>query len=326
MKNNILKIGCPNYWNLHPLNTELITHLHRSTEISYGVPSIINSYLGKGFVSLAPCSSVCLFTQEQFEIAIPMGITATGKVKSVYWGFYPEHKVFLEFLSERVTLLKKIIESTQQVFNQDPRKIAHHIYKESRNIPKLESSCIPALKISKDSASSTMLTKIFVNLLFGSDFYFTALSKNEGIRHPKQRSFELLIGDDALKQRPRFYQIIDLGELWQTLTTLPFVYAVWQSRGLSPNGWRRNLIHLGELAEKKMKASPTSYLDRLSPYDQEGTQISLINYWKTLRYLLTKDDFKGLLLFLCLTREEEPTSPHASSSLEKIIRWQELLF
>jgi predicted solute-binding protein len=324
-KNSMLKIGWVPYWNLHPFKIELLNHPTLFAEISYGVPSLINKWLEQGTISLAPCSSVCLFTQEKFEMAVPLGIAATGKVQSVYWGTQPEHEEFITTLENRKKIFSDIIKSANHTFGNNARKIAKYVYQTALKIPTLQVSSIPALHVTKESATSVMLTRVLFHLFFGDNFYYIARSKCQNNQDTKHRPMELLIGDEALKQRKKFHKIIDLGDLWYELTALPFVYAVWQSRGLTLNGWRRNIMSLGDRAEKKMKASPSFYLNTSSSLEQSEDNISLMTeYWKNLRYSLTIDDFKGLLLFLCLTRETQSPYKCTDSSLIKIIRWQEL--
>lgn len=44
----------------------------------------------------------------------------------------------------------------------------------------------------------------------------------------------LVIGDRAMKLRSRHDHIIDLGEEWERLAGMPFVYAVWAGRNITP--------------------------------------------------------------------------------------------
>ena len=80
----------------------------------------------------------------------------------------------------------------------------------------------------------------------------------------------LLIGDQAIRFRQRFgdrYRYFDLGEQWQQLTALPFVYALWLVRpelkeaSVIARRLRRqrdqNLSRLGELSASQDGFDPT---------------------------------------------------------------------
>jgi chorismate dehydratase len=98
----------------------------------------------------------------------------------------------------------------------------------------------------------------------------------------------LVIGDRALKQRPRAKYIYDLGSAWKEMTGLPFVFAAWVSNKKLPatliadfnraNEWglisldlivRQQQNHLYDL--HKYYTENISY--RLDEYKQEGMQL-----------------------------------------------------
>ena len=101
-KAKTLKLGWIPYWNLWPFKCELNRLNHGPLEVRSGVPSRVNSWLETGQVQLAPCSSICLITKPELEMALPLGVASDGPVLSVYLGFYREHQELLEALKEGV--------------------------------------------------------------------------------------------------------------------------------------------------------------------------------------------------------------------------------
>ena len=74
-----------------------------------------------------------------------------------------------------------------------------------------------------------------------------------------------------------------------------------------------------------MQVDPAYYAPPSLPRDDLGKEISLANYWKCISYQLGSEDFKGLLLFLCLSRNFQVV-PKIDVVAEKIIRWQQFNF
>jgi predicted solute-binding protein len=320
-----IRLGMIPFWNLLPLRMELSKQVSQDITVRVGVPSSVNQWLQEGLVDLAPCSSICLVSRD-FEMALPLGVSSFGPVKSVYLAFHPEHEPFLERIQFVQPYLKEIFRETLACGSFDCRQIAKTIWHSLNQIPPssttpLPSSSFPGLKLHQASAASAGLAKLLYYMWFGKDVYEQNIPRNFS---SQKRSIELWIGDEALIQRPNFYKIIDLGALWKDLTGLPFVYAVWQSRGACLNGWRRKILAAGELAETRMKVTPSIYhpMDRL-PLDAQGKPISLADYWKLIHYKLSPQDFKGLLIFLCLTRHLQAI-PLGESFAVKIMRWQEI--
>ena len=81
------------------------------------------------------------------------------------------------------------------------------------------------------------------------------------------------IGDRALVERERYAHVIDMGEEWQRWQSLPFVYAVWATRGQAP--WDEiarflcavrddNLTHLDRCLRDEPDAVPDSIDDAIA--------------------------------------------------------------
>ncbi len=168
-----------------------------------------------------------------------------------------------------------------------------------------------------------MLAKILYRIWFGDEIYQTQIQRQEkGFSQSKASPVELLIGDEALIKKNQFYKTIDLGKLWYEMTGLPFVYALWQSKGLRLNGAKRLLVEAGELAEAKMKVEPATYFPSSLPSDDKGKKINLSEYWKHIYYRVGSNEIKGLLTFLSLTRCLLPKEKDHQILLN-LSRWQQ---
>ena len=318
-----LSIGVIPYWNMLPFISELQKNRTTALTVRKGVPTEVNQWLQRGEIHLAPCSSVCLVTNPDHEMALPLGIAANGAVQSVYLGLHAEHKGLFEHIVQRQKELQQLFHEAVRCFGFDARKIAAYVWDQAKHLSNVPLSSCPALKLSGASASGAYLTRLLYSFWFGFESNQLMASRKYLKVYEGQRPIELVIGDEALVRRPQFYKVIDLGSAWKELTGLPFVFAVWQSRGTCLNGWRRQILEIGERAETRMKAEPFGYLPSPAPLDDNHRAISLPDYWKTIRYKLNAEDLKGMLIFLCLVRRLMAPALD-SESMTKILRWQEI--
>ena len=318
-----LKLGWIPYWNLWPFMCELNRLNYGTVEISKGDPSKINSLLERGDITLAPCSSICLVSKPNLEMALPLGVASDGPVLSVYLGFYKEHAPLLELLKERRQTLKVICRDAIKKFGYDTRSISKYLYKESQKLKPIPLEYVPGLDVTPHSASSTVLTKILYQLWFGIDAYKLMVGRDVSQKVYTRRPVKLLIGDEALQKSKQFYSVLDLGLIWKELTGLPFVFAVWQSKGACLNGWRRKILEVGKVAQNRMRVEPSVYIKNKQPVDDTGAFIPLPEYWNSIYYCLGPRELRGLLLFLCLARTFKLV-PIYDEVMGKILRWEAL--
>ena len=237
-----LQLGWIPYWNLLPFGSELNRLNHDRLNIKSGMPTEVNQWLDKGEVTLAPCSSICLISKPGIEMALPLGVVADGPVMSVYLGFHKEHVELLEALRERRFHLQELCQKARMQFGYDSRSIARFLIQESQKLSHFPLSLIPGLKTTEKSASSATLAKILFHLWFGPKAYRLMVDCDVSQSVYTKRPMELLIGDEALQKKKQFHSILDLGTIWKEMTNLPFVFAVWQSKGACLNGWRRKIL------------------------------------------------------------------------------------
>lgn len=314
------------YWNLLPLKAELMRQKYGNMNLTTGYPSVVNQWLIDGQIDIAPCSSVCLVSQQDFEMALPLGIVSSGPAKSVYLGFSHEHEASYEHILSLKISLQEIFHQAQSLHGCNSRKIAAFIWSAVKELPKPASdSIIYPLKFSAQSATSAALSRIFYRFWFGEEAYETYLGRSYSSKPSFDRKpIELMIGDEALLRKRLFYKTLDLGAYWKDISGLPFVFAVWQSKGACLNGWRRKILSAGELAETRMKVEPGAYLPQIIPADEQGKPINLPDYWKNIYYRLGPQEFKGLLIFLCLTRQLQ-SIPLGESLVSKLMRWENIV-
>lgn len=317
-----LEMGWIPYWNLRPLESEIKRIAGKDIHFNRGAPSLVNKMLSEGKVSLAPCSSVCLVQNPKQQLAFPLGVASTGKVKSVYIGFHHGDGPLFEAISHRHKKLSKFAQKVLKELPNNPRKVAECLEKYAADLPSIDVE-MPEIIMTPASAASVALTRILFKLWFGVPPKEIKPVPDHSVSSDEQ-PVELLIGDEALIRRRSFSRVIDLGEAWHSLTGLPFVYAVWQSTGrtLSPH-WEHLIRRAAEKAQAKMHVDPSFYLPDVPPADVIGHQVDLGAYWKCIQYTLGPSHLQGLSLFLSLVRQMNPKA-QSDAAFTQILRCQEL--
>jgi predicted solute-binding protein len=315
------------YWNLLPLKSELGRLFPEQLSFKTAYPSQINRWLQEGSIDVAPCSSICLVSNPDYEMAFPLGVASDGPVQSVYLGFHHEHLPFLKQLQPHRLRLAALFRKARLLYNDDARAIALYLQKSIPTGCDIPLKNIPPLAISSASASSATFARLLYCLWFGEKAAALIRRRDAAGVPTIGRPIELLIGDEALQRRTSFQAVLDLGSLWKEMTDLPFVYAVWQTRNPAANlaEWRQKLLQAGEIAEHRMQVEPGYYAPEPLPRDDQGKEIALGAYWKCIYYQLGPEEYKGLLLFLCLARTFQVV-PKLDAVAEKIIRWQQFSF
>jgi predicted solute-binding protein len=292
-------------------------------EVVTGVPALINGMLAREQIDVAPCSSLCLLSHTDNKLAIPMGVVSKGAVQSVYLGFNEDHKELWEKICIRLDELRSVFALVQKERAGHSELMAEIFWYQALQMVPVESHLIPSLKLSAASETSAMLTKILYRLWFGEEPYRREMLRlqSNAFNGSKQLPLELLIGDEALRQRSRFFRILDLGDVWHRLTGLPFVFALWQSKGPCQQSDISQLIKVAETAEAKMRSQPEIYWSSEFPTDHEGVPVDLYDYWRHIYYRVGAEEMKGLSFYLSLARE---LLPHSSEDFlaRKIYPWQ----
>jgi chorismate dehydratase len=105
---------------------------------------------------------------------------------------------------------------------------------------------IRTVALDKDSLTSCVLTKIILWKKYSLKPEYIVLDDKRKIYNEYADAF-LIIGDDAMNVREEGFTVLDLGQEWNELTGLPFVYAVWVTKsGSKLHGLSKLLIDARE--------------------------------------------------------------------------------
>ena len=105
---------------------------------------------------------------------------------------------------------------------------------------------IRTVALDKDSLTSCVLTKIILWKKYSLKPEYIVLDDKRKIYNEYADAF-LIIGDDAMNVREEGFTVLDLGQEWNALTGLPFVYAVWVTKsGSKVHGLSKLLIDARE--------------------------------------------------------------------------------
>lgn len=155
--------------------------------------------------------------------------------------------------------------------------------------------------LTSDSATSVALLRIIFKKFYRFSNRFVVTDASNPADALQTCRAVLLIGDNALKSRtssPGIHQY-DLGELWYSLTGLPFVFALWMIRAESVEAMPEECALLcARLRDAKRDALET--LERLAAECSERSWMGeeeLLSYWRTISYDLTPSHIEGVKLF-----------------------------
>ncbi|HTR44974.1 MAG TPA: menaquinone biosynthesis protein, partial [Thermodesulfovibrionales bacterium] len=117
----------------------------------------------------------------------------------------------------------------------------------------------------------------------------------------ESHSAYLLIGDDALREAPRWpkLHIYDLGEIWYKTTGLPFVFALWIARkdcGINnPHAFGQFRVDLDFAKTEGLKNLKT--IAKNYPAKNLLSEEEFVAYWQGISYDFGEEHKKGLALF-----------------------------
>jgi predicted solute-binding protein len=170
---------------------------------------------------------------------------------------------------------------------------------------------VPKLKLTPASAASAALTEALLYLWCGDDRAAQTMSiarksmtSGESKQAGPARPMELVIGDEALKRRHEFWNVLDLGQIWYELSGLPFVFGLWQTTEDSlPRDLLEMVAQAAILSEEKMRTRPELYFPVDGPLSTDGTILDLRSYWNVIQYGLTQRHMKSLSIYYQLVAD-----------------------
>lgn len=321
--NKTLKVGWLPFYNLLPIRNELEQAFGANLEFEQGSPTYINQLLAAGKLDLGLCSSVSLVKNPNTKIAIPAGLSAKKSTKSIYLGFHHEHLEFLSEIKSRIEDLAPVFEESQKRQRTEPRAAAQRILENNFIAPYRKLQGFRVL-IPSSTATGASFVRMLFPLLFGERIAETTQPSQAMAFDGAARPIELLVGDEALIRRPQFVAVLDIGEVWHSLTSLPFVISVWQTNATELSEvFTRKIQRCAERAQAKMQIDPASFEPDQEFKDLNGKPICLRSCWKNMDYVLGPKEMDGLLLFLNLIREmnQRHLAPEVLVKLSRMSHW-----
>jgi chorismate dehydratase len=154
------------------------------------------------------------------------------------------------------------------------------------------------------SATSVVLLRILLELRFGVSPRYRWFDQAVADPLADGEVAALWIGDVALRRpvAPGIHRL-DLGEAWTDWTSLPFAYAVWQTRAPLERDAELVALHAMLLASRRyFYANAAAIADRhAAPLGLPPDR--LLRYWLTLRYDLDARVEQGLVRFFDLAAQ-----------------------
>ncbi len=152
---------------------------------------------------------------------------------------------------------------------------------------------VKVVALDTSSRTSRILTAIILRKQYGLNPDFINWDKGLSIDE-SQADAVLLIGDNAMKIHDSKYRILDLGNEWQDLTGLPFVFAVWVTKcDTILNGFDKILQKAKDEGIKAIEKIAESEAKRLG-----FTKEICSNYLRNaIRYDLGEEELQGVRKF-----------------------------
>ena len=155
--------------------------------------------------------------------------------------------------------------------------------------------------LTSESETSIALLKIILKKYYGFTNIFRTMRVSELSDAFRVCPAVLVIGDTALKcasSNLSLYQY-DLGDVWHSLTGLPFVFALWIVRKEAADAKFTEVVQISKQL-KEAKEIAVSSLDRIAEKCSERTWMdldALVLYWRTISYDLSYRHVAGVKAF-----------------------------
>ncbi|MCK9376883.1 MAG: menaquinone biosynthesis protein [Syntrophobacterales bacterium] len=154
------------------------------------------------------------------------------------------------------------------------------------------------VRVSAASASGAALVKVLLTELFGVQPCYRSGQASAPL---EDCAAVLAIGDEALRLKAAGTMPfeLDLGEAWQELTGLPFVFGVWAVRrdfaGIEPAATAA--LHRLLLRSRDWGLTSLAELSRIAGASFNMTPAQILAYFHQLNYFLDADHQEGLATF-----------------------------
>lgn len=269
MSTGKLKIGRIPYANLFPIFHYLETDCN-SAEYKFirGVPSRLNRMLRDGELDISTSSSIeFLRNKDKYRIIPWSSVSSEGTIRSILlFSRYPIHELGRKDIA-----------------------------------------------LSSESETSIVLLKIILRDFMSLRCKFTSVDHRSISTTLSSFSAVLHIGDTAMREAKKIgwsalnsklvtrnsIYVYDLGELWDSFTGRPFVFALWIARKESVENKKELFIRLSSdlINAKKHINGKFSRIAREAPQKKWLSEEELVDYWKMISYDFTEKHLEGLRLF-----------------------------
>ncbi|MGL1861899.1 MAG: menaquinone biosynthesis protein [Pseudodesulfovibrio sp.] len=165
----------------------------------------------------------------------------------------------------------------------------------------LEELAGKTILVSSQTHTSAALVRILMAELWKIEANFISGDATSMLNNGERPDAILAIGDEALDLRhhPDYPRRTDLGEAWQELTGLPFIFGVWivqrKSFHANENHFRQACAKL--IAAKKWGTTNMSDMCVLAAEDSCLNDTEMCSYFDGLVYDFGKTEMQGLELF-----------------------------
>lgn len=323
-------IGCSNSWSSHPLVQELEKYAPRF-QLVRDDGAGLNRKLEQGEVAMAFCPSISLVRHADFEMALPVGVAVESGSSLALWGLSNHNMHLKNVIDARVEALREVFRWAQLHKTENLKQAMTVLHQGLANLPVPRLENLPTMRLNASASSWNVLARVLYRLIFGAEAYDLlvriASSSGTGTNWngggEDGPNLDLRIENEALQKRCSFRHYYDLGELWRTITGLPFVANVLQKNKRNTANCRSSLSEVLELAQMRMQIEPCNYLPDILPRNCQQQSIDLCSMWKGVHYRLGSEDLRGLLVFLALSKPVEKKSGEDDAFTLKMLRWQQ---
>ena len=324
MLERTLTLGCLNDWSMMPLRKEL-RKLSIRLDVLTADQSGLCEMLESNKLAAGACGLTQLMKTPQFDLALPMGVVARSGAGIALWGgtsgYGNYSSEMLAYLTFRVQKLKEIFSHTLSAQPRDFNAAARFIWSACGTDTANQPPFLPTIQVYPGASVYHALSRVLLKLLGGDHASEAPHGLYAGASSFK---WDLLAGNDALVRRPQYPFVVDLIELWEKMTGLPFVLHVWlrHQEALDP-GLRVHIIKIAEFAAASMKVQPMGYYPENMPLTSAGTSVDLAALWRRIHYKLGAAEMKSILLFLNLLRHLDQERKEDDLFVVKMIRLQQ---
>ncbi len=165
---------------------------------------------------------------------------------------------------------------------------------------------IKNIYLDEDSITSSLLVRILCNELWGISPTFHDIKYDNRVVTPKYGEGYLMIGDKVFDIEHQFKYNHDLASAWYSLTSLPFVFAVWVAKKGTDRGSIKSL-------ESSLRYGTEHIIEAVdSMVTKAGREVAIDYLTNYIEYSLNSEKHKAIELFLSkakLLMSKEFSSP-----------------